>query len=87
VYLRSFIEYTFPGAKNSGVRGLADKPAGPEGAWRNITKGGIQDLAGFTNRADGVILYVPGFGPEGIIIGLAGGTNATFVSSLSRFRA
>lgn len=62
------IEYTFPGV------------AGPEGIWRNITEGGLQDSAGFPERADGVLVYVPGFGKEGIILGLAGGTNETFVS-------
>lgn len=80
VYLRSFIEYTFPGAKNQAVEELGeDGRAGPEGVFRNITEAGLQDAAGFTNRADGVLLYVPGFGAQGIIIGLAGGTNESFV--------
>jgi hypothetical protein len=29
------------------------------------------------------LVYVPGWGDEGIILGLAGGTNETFVSSTS----
>ncbi|KAI9809407.1 MAG: hypothetical protein M1826_003920 [Phylliscum demangeonii] len=79
LYLKSFIEYTFPGAVNDGVQGMAGgNHAGSDGAWRNITHGGLQDLAGFTDRADGVLLYVPGFGPQGILIGLAGGTNTSF---------
>lgn len=79
-YLKSFIEFTFPGAKNDGVEDLADgKTAGEEGVWRNVTEGGLQDTAGFTNRADGILLYVPGFGRQGILIALAGGTNATYV--------
>ncbi|KAK2861465.1 hypothetical protein FQN49_004170 [Arthroderma sp. PD_2] len=79
VYLKSMIEYTFPGFTNSGVEiDTEDKRAGPEGAWRNITEGGLQDSAGFTERADGVLVHIPGFGKEGIILGLAGGTNATF---------
>ncbi|KAM5468867.1 hypothetical protein MauCBS54593_004862 [Microsporum audouinii] len=79
VYLKSMIEYTFPGFTNSGVKiNTDDKRAGPDGAWRNITEGGLQDSAGFTERADGVLVYIPGFGKEGIILGLAGGTNATF---------
>lgn len=76
------IEYTFPGFTNSEVEmGTSDKKAGTEGVWRNITEGGLQDSGGFTERADGVLVYVPGFGKEGIILGLAGGTNATFVRS------
>ncbi|PGH14032.1 hypothetical protein AJ79_03301 [Helicocarpus griseus UAMH5409] len=78
VYLKSLIEFTFPGYKNDEVESLGDKTAGPEGVWRNITEGGLQESAGFTERADGVLVYVPGFGKEGIILGLAGGTNATF---------
>ncbi|PGH27591.1 hypothetical protein AJ80_00833 [Polytolypa hystricis UAMH7299] len=79
VYLKSMIEYTFPDHSNGQVESLADgKRAGDEGVWRNITEGGLQDSAGFTERADGVLVYVPGFGKEGIILGLAGGTNATF---------
>lgn len=81
VYLKSFIEYTFPGYTNNEVESLkGDKTAGAGGAWRNITEGGLQESAGFTERADGVLVYVPGFGKQGIILGLAGGTNATFVS-------
>jgi len=77
VYLKSFVEYTFPGATNAE---LTSKTAGSDGAWRNITSAGIQTQAGFTQRADGLLLYVPGFGAEGILLGLAGGTNETFVS-------
>ncbi|KAK2773253.1 hypothetical protein FQN52_004678 [Onygenales sp. PD_12] len=79
VYLKSMIEYTFPGYTNSEVKSLeGDKKAGDGGVWRNITEGGLQESAGFTERADGVLVHVPGFGKEGIILGLAGGTNATF---------
>ncbi|EAS32946.3 kelch repeat protein [Coccidioides immitis RS] len=81
VYLKSMIEYTFPGFGNSQVEMEGNsKVAGADGIWRNITEGGLQDSAGFTERADGVLVYVPGFGEEGIIIGLGGGTNATFTS-------
>ncbi|OJD15001.1 hypothetical protein AJ78_04723 [Emergomyces pasteurianus Ep9510] len=79
VYLKSFIEYTFPGYPNNEVESLkGGKTAGAGGTWRNITEGGLQESAGFTERADGVLVYVPGFGKQGIILGLAGGTNATF---------
>lgn len=78
-YIKSMIEYTFPGYANEGVESLeGGEQAGPDGVWRNITQGGLQEVAGFTERADGLILYVPGFSEKGIIIGLAGGTNATF---------
>ena len=81
IYLKSMIEYTFPGYTNNETDALSGgKTAGEGGIWRNITEGGLQDSASFTERADGVLVYIPGFGKEGIILGLAGGTNATFVS-------
>lgn len=76
VYLRSLLEFTFPGSTNSAVND--NQPAGPDGVWRNITEGGIQESAGFTERADGVLVYVPGYGDQGILLGLAGGTNLTY---------
>ncbi|KAF2477780.1 uncharacterized protein BDR25DRAFT_299575 [Lindgomyces ingoldianus] len=79
VYLKSLVEFTFPGFTNNAVESLRNgKPAGSDGTWRNITEGGLQDSAGFTERADGLLVYVPGFGDEGILLGLTGGTNATF---------
>jgi len=82
VYLKSFLEFTFPGYANTGVQALgSDKSAPREGTYRNITEGGVQDSASFTERADGVLVYVPGWGSEGIILGLAGGTSQSFVSS------
>lgn len=81
VYLKSLIEYTFPGYSNTGVQSLSSgQTAGSDGVWRNVTEGGLQDTSGFTERADGVLVYVPGFGDEGLLLGLAGGTNATYVS-------
>jgi hypothetical protein len=79
VYLKSFVEYTFPGYTN---KELKSGTPNSEGAWRNITQAGIQDQAGFTQRADGLLVYVPGFGAEGILLSLAGGTNETFVCGL-----
>jgi hypothetical protein len=76
IYLKSFVEYTFPGVVNNQISSTA---AGSDGAWRNITSAGIQDQAGFTQRADGIMVYIPGFGTEGILLSLAGGTNTTFV--------
>ncbi|KEF62602.1 uncharacterized protein A1O9_00575 [Exophiala aquamarina CBS 119918] len=76
VYLRGLLEYTFPGYSNPAVNNGA--VAGAEGVYRNITEGGIQDSSGFPERADGILVYVPGYGKSGIILGLAGGTNATF---------
>ncbi|KAF2739574.1 kelch repeat protein-like protein [Polyplosphaeria fusca] len=79
VYLKSLVEFTFPGFSNDGVESLRDgKTAGDEGTWRNITEGGMQDTAGFTERADGLLLYIPGFGDEGILLGLTGGVNESF---------
>jgi len=79
VYLKSLVEYTFPGFSNKAVESLKDgSNAGKDGVWRNVTQGGLQESAGFTERADGILLYVPGFGDEGILLGLAGGINDTF---------
>ena len=83
VYLKSLLEYTFPGYTNDGIQSLSGgKKASSDGAWRNITEGGAQDSAGFPERADGVLVYIPGWGDDGIIVGLAGGTNQSFVSPL-----
>jgi hypothetical protein len=76
VYLTSLLEYTFPGSSNPAVNG--GNAAGSDGIYRNITEGGVQDTSGFPERADGILVYVPGYGESGIILGLAGGTNATF---------
>jgi hypothetical protein len=81
IYLKSLLEFTHPGYTNDGVQGLGSgNGAGSDGVYRNITQGGIQSEAGFTERADGVLVYVPGWGAKGILLGLAGGTNTTFVS-------
>lgn len=82
IYLKSLLEFTFPGYSNDGVQSLSGGgTAGSGGVWRNVTQGGIQDTALFPNRADGVILYVPGYGVDGILVSMAGGTNESFVSS------
>ncbi|KAM0717821.1 hypothetical protein Q7P37_006153 [Cladosporium fusiforme] len=79
VYLQSLLEFTFPGAENDQIESLGDgKTAGEDGVYRNITQGGLQDSAGFTERADGLLIYIPGFGDEGILLALAGGSNETF---------
>jgi hypothetical protein len=83
VYLKSLLEFTHPGYANTGVYSLGSTSAAPAGGvYRNITEGGLQDSAGFTERADGVLAYIPGWGDDGIMLGLAGGTNETFVSFL-----
>lgn len=83
LYLKSLIEYTFPGYSNDGVESLSGgKLAGEDGIWRNITEGGIQNSNTFPQRADGVLVYVPGFGDSGILLSLAGGNNQTFVGFL-----
>jgi len=79
VYLQSLLEFTFPGYSNNEVESLSDgKTAGDQGSYRNITEGGIQEKSGFTQRADGLLIYVPGFSDEGILLALAGGDNETF---------
>ncbi|KAI6803544.1 kelch repeat protein [Hortaea werneckii] len=79
IYLQSLLEFTFPGYTNDQVSALKDgQTAATEGTYRNITEGGLQDSAGFTERADGVLIYVPAFGDQGILLALAGGTNDTF---------
>ncbi|RYO89253.1 hypothetical protein DL764_008609 [Monosporascus ibericus] len=74
VYLRSLLEFTHPGYSNDGVDDLHNSGAPEGGAYRNITQGGIQNERGFTERADGVLVYVPGWGPNGILLGLGGGS-------------
>ncbi len=81
VYLKSLLEYTFPGYTNNGVQSLSGgKTSGSDGTWRNITQGGIQDTATFPNRADSVLVYVPGYGAQGILVSMGGGTNISYVS-------
>ncbi|CZT14312.1 uncharacterized protein RCC_00289 [Ramularia collo-cygni] len=78
VYLQSLLEYTFPGYANPQVDALHSSDAPAEGIYRNITEGGLQAEAGFTKRADGLLIYVPGFGDDGILVALAGGTNESY---------
>ncbi|KAK5137155.1 hypothetical protein LTR08_000660 [Meristemomyces frigidus] len=79
IYLQSLLEFTFPGYTNDQVSTLdSGKTAGTDGNYRNITQGGLQSKAGFTDRADGVLIYVPGFSEQGILLALAGGTNVTY---------
>lgn len=70
VYLKSLLEFTHPGYANSQVMSLINAGAPKGGAYRNIT---YQNQDGFTERADGVLVYVPGWGPGGILLGLGGG--------------
>ncbi|KAI9718982.1 MAG: hypothetical protein M1828_006358 [Chrysothrix sp. TS-e1954] len=79
IFLKSLLEYTFPGSKNSQVQSLSGGQTAPSaGAWRNVTGGGSQTEAGFPERADGVLVYIPAYGAQGILVGLAGGENSTF---------
>lgn len=81
LYLKALLEFTFPGYSNDGVKELAgDKTAGSDGVWRNVTSGGIQDTARFPNRADSALVYVPGYGAQGILLSIGGGTADFFVS-------
>ena len=79
-YLNSLLEFTFPGSTNDGVQDLSGgKTASDGGTWRNVTKGGIQDTALFPNRSDSALVYVPGYGEQGILASMGGGTNVSFV--------
>ncbi|KAI0141493.1 kelch domain-containing protein [Pestalotiopsis sp. NC0098] len=74
VYLKSMLEFTHPGYANNGVDSLQAVGAADGGVYRNITEGGIQNGTGFSERADGALVFVPGWGPSGIILGLGGGS-------------
>lgn len=74
VYLRSLLEFTHPGYANDKVDSLRSSGAPDGGAYRNITQGGIQNENGFLERADGLLVYVPGWGPSGVLLGLGGGS-------------
>ncbi|KAL8695921.1 MAG: hypothetical protein Q9224_003073, partial [Gallowayella concinna] len=79
LYLKSLLEFTYPGYRNDGVEELAGgKTAGSDGVWRNVTEGGIQDTAKFPSRADGSLVHVPGFGAEGILLSIGGGVEKSF---------
>ncbi|KAH6648411.1 hypothetical protein BKA67DRAFT_594029 [Truncatella angustata] len=74
VYLKSMLEFTHPEYANNGVDSLHAAGAGDGGVYRNITEGGIQNQSGFSERADGALVFVPGWGPAGILLGLGGGS-------------
>ena len=76
LYLTSLLEYTYPGYSNPTVN--SDSAAGSAGIYRNITDAGTQSGDGFPERADGVLIYIPGYSKSGILLGLGGGTNTTF---------
>ncbi|KAL8673604.1 MAG: hypothetical protein Q9168_001959 [Polycauliona sp. 1 TL-2023] len=79
IYLKSLLEFTYPGHTNDGVESLAGgKTAGSDGVWRNVTQGGIQDQNKFPSRADGVLVHVPGFGAQGILLSIGGGQATSF---------
>lgn len=74
IYLNSLLEFTFPGYSNSEVASLSGgQVASSDGVWRNVTEGATLTSAGFPERADGVLVYIPGYGKDGILLGLAGG--------------
>lgn len=83
VYLKTLLELTHPGYTNNAVYSLANSGAPAEGVYRNITQGGLQTSDNFTERADGALIYVPGWGQSGVLIGLAGGTESSFTDDMS----
>jgi len=82
VYLKSLLEFTHPGYMNTGVDALRGAGAADGGVFRNITEGGLQETDAFPERADGVLVFVPGWGVRGVLIGMAGGSDKTFVDDL-----
>ncbi|KAK2031777.1 kelch domain-containing protein [Colletotrichum zoysiae] len=46
------------------------------------TGGGLQETDAFPERADGVLVFIPGWGVRGVLIGMAGGSDKTFVDDL-----
>jgi hypothetical protein len=83
LYLKSLLEFTMPGYSNNAVKSLGNgKTAGTDGVFRNVTDGGLQTQTSFPSRADGALAYIPGFGDEGMLLGLTGGDNDTFVSTI-----
>ncbi|CAN8101703.1 unnamed protein product [Discula destructiva] len=84
VYLKTLLEFTHPGYANNGVASLVEAGAPAGGAYRNITQGGVQTSDAFTERADGVLVFVPGWGVSGVLIGLAGGTADDFTNDMSQ---
>lgn len=83
VYLKSLLEFTHPGYTNDAVTALRGSGAPAAGAYRNITQGGLQGSDAFTERADGVLIFVPGWGASGVLIGLGGGTASEFTDDMS----
>lgn len=83
VYLKSLLEFTHPGYTNDAISSLSGTGAPAEGAYRNITEGGLQTSSGFGERADGLLIFVPGWGVSGVLIGLAGGTASEFTNDMS----
>ena len=74
VYLKTLLEYTFPGYPDPTAN---NAPAPATGTFRNISTSS-SDSSGFPERADGVLIYIPNIGSQGILVGLAGGTADTF---------
>lgn len=83
VYLKSLLEFTHPGYTNDAVSSLSGSGAPAQGVYRNVTEGGLQTSTGFGERADGALIFVPGWGTTGVLIGLAGGTASEFTNDMS----
>ena len=78
VFLKSLLEFTHPHFTNNGIEEFADGSGpGDEGAFRNITRAGVQ-ADDFPERADGILVFVPGWGDSGVLIGLAGGAGLNY---------
>ncbi|KAM0279431.1 hypothetical protein ACHAQH_004591 [Verticillium albo-atrum] len=84
LYLSSLLEWTHPGFANTGVDTLRNSGAGQGGTYRNITEGGTQGGDNFPERADAVLIFVPGWGKRGVLIGLGGGADEQLTENMER---
>ncbi|KAL9943689.1 hypothetical protein ACHAQF_001881 [Verticillium nonalfalfae] len=84
LFLSSLLEWTHPGFANTGVDTLHSSGAGEGGTYRNITEGGTQGGENFPERADAVLIFVPGWGKRGVLIGLGGGANEQLTENMEK---
>lgn len=76
VYLKSLLELRFPGGTQEDIK---DGYVG----FRNVSAGSGLDKAGVPERADGILAFIP-WGKEGLLVGIGGGRNETFVRYISQ---
>lgn len=80
VYLKSLFEFIYFNFINNGVESLVDKGVGDCGVFCNIIEGGVQN-EDFLECVDGILVYVFGWGEDGVLIGLVGGMIDEFIDN------